>query len=103
MQKFAIAIANEIDLAEKGHASSNPPRFDTIDVLERQAGVLEVTKGTSVSIDLAKFDMKAHARRNKAYNSGIYELEEKRNAENLEEILRAHRQDPADIYQNANG
>lgn len=97
LQKSAIATAKDIDLAEKGRETSNPPRFDIIHLLERQAGFLEVTKGTSVSIGLAKFAVKAYARRNRACHSGIYELEEKRNAQKLEEMLRAHRQDLADI------
>lgn len=97
LQKSAIAIAEEIDLAEKGCETSNPPRFDLIHLLERQAGLLEVTKGTSISIGLATFAVKAYARRNKACHLGIYELEEKRNAQKLEEMLRAHRQDLADI------
>lgn len=39
LQKTAIAIANEIDLAEKRRATSNPPKFDIINLLERQAGL----------------------------------------------------------------
>ena len=97
LQKSAIAIAEEIDESEKGHETSNPHRFDIIDLLERQAGLLEVTKGTSLSIDLAKFAVKAYAKRNKACHSGICELEGKRDAQMLEEMLRAHRQDLADI------
>lgn len=55
LQKLAIAIANEIDLAERRRETSNPPRFDITNLLERQTGLLEVTEGTSVSIGLAKF------------------------------------------------
>lgn len=84
-------------MAEKGRETSNPPRFDIINLLARQAGLLEVTKVTSVSIGLAKFAVKAYASRNKACHSGIYEQEEKGNAEKLEEILRAHRRDLAHI------
>lgn len=97
LQKSAIAIANEIELAEKGRETSNPPRFDIINLLERQAGLLKVPEGTSVSIGLAKFAVKAYARRNKACHSGIYEQEEKGNAEKLEELLGAHRRDLAHI------
>lgn len=73
MQKPAIAIANEIDWAERQRKTSNPPRLDIISLQERQTGLLEVTEDTSLSIGLAKFAVQAYARRNKACQSGIYE------------------------------
>lgn len=59
--------------------------------------MLEVTKGTSVSIGRAKFAVQAYARRNKACHSGIYEQEAERNAEKLHEISSVRRRDLAYI------
>lgn len=97
LQKPAIAIANGINLAEKRRETSNPPRFDIINLLERQAGLLEVAEGTSVPIVLAKLAVQAYARRNKTCHSGIYEQEAEGKLEKLHEILSAHRRDLAHI------
>lgn len=97
MQKPAIAIANEIDLAERRRETSTPHKYDIINLLERQVGLLEVTEGISLSLGLAEFAVQAYARGDKTCHSGTYEQEAEEKAEKLHKILRAHRRGLAHI------
>ncbi len=71
-QKPAIALANEIVYAKKQRKTPSPPRFNILNLFERQAGLLEITKGTSISKGLAKFAAQIYAQRNRVCHSFDY-------------------------------
>lgn len=94
-QKPAIALANEIVYAKKQRKTPSPPRFNILNLFERQAGLLEITKGISISKGLAKFAVQIYAQRDRVCHSGLQDYESEGQAQNLQKTFSADCKEPS--------